>query len=273
MYKMLRKLGKGRKRGGRRRVARRGRRVPRALGSGNQDFARVTANLGQVNIGANIPFTMNNFALSNSQRACAVAAGYQYYRVKRVIIKVKPLYDTFQLGGQSTVTLPYLYYMIDRHNTFPVNTTVQTLKAAGCKPRRLDDKTITISFKPSVVNSTMTAVGAGSAPPQFGLGTYRISPWLSTNGNNNGSNPGSTGVWWKPDSTDHQGLILFVEQYSVPTPNVVCTLEYMIEYEFKKRLWEPPASQVDLTVNSIDLDTLTISEPPVFDNGGGLSQA
>lgn len=227
-------------------------------------MAQVTANLGQTMVAANTPYSFQNFALSNSTRACAVAAGYQYYRIKRVVLKIKPLFDTFQLGANSTVTLPYLYYMIDRHNTFPANTTVQTLKNAGCTPRRLDDKTITISFSPSVVNSTMTAAGIGSAPPSFGLGTYRISPWLSTNGNNNGSTPGSTGVYWKPDSTDHQGLLLFVEQSTVPTPSQIAQIEYMVEYEFKKRLWEPPATQV-ATVHTVNLDTLEIIPPPEAD--------
>lgn len=228
------------------------------------DIARVTATLGQTNLGANVPYSMMNFALSNSSRAVAVAAAYQYYRIRKVTLKFKPFYDTFQLGANSTVTLPYLYYMIDRHYTFPVNTTVQTLKTAGCKPRRLDDKTITVTFAPSVVNSTMTAFGAGAAAPQFGLGTSRKSPWLSTNGNNNGSNPGSTGAYWKPDSTDHQGIVLFIEQNTVPTPNVVCSVEMIVEYEFKKRLWEPPATQ-EPTVHSINLDTLEINDPPVVE--------
>lgn len=248
-----------RRKGGRRRLARR---FPaQRVG----DIARVTANLGQTMISANVPFSMQNFALSNSTRAVQVAAAYQYYRIRRVVVKVKPIYDTFQLGANSTVTIPYLYYMIDRHNTFPPNTTVQTLKNAGCVPIRLDDKTRTISFRPSVVNASMVSSGSGAAQTQYGLGTYRISPWLSTNANNNGGGnpvvgPGSPGVYWKADSTDHQGLLLFVEQNTVPTPNQVCQLEYIVEYEFKKRLWEPPATQ-DPTVVKVDLDTLTLVEP------------
>lgn len=205
---------------------------------------------------------MMNFALSNSNRATAVAAAYQYYRIKKVTLKFKPLYDTFQLGASSTVTLPYLYYMIDRHNTFPVNTTINTLKNAGAAPKRLDDKTISVSWAPSVVNSTLTAFGEGSAPPVLGLGTTRVSPWLSTNANNNGATPGATGLYWKVDSTDHQGIVFYVEQNTVPTPNVVCTCEIMVEYEFKKRLWEPPATQ-EPTMSRIDLDTLTVSDPPI----------
>lgn len=254
--KLVRRRRAPRRKVVRRRVVRR--RFPaQAVG----DVARVTANLGQTMISANVPFSMQNFALSNSNRACQVAAAYQYYRIRKVTIKVKPIYDTYQLGANSTVTLPYLYYMIDRHNSFPPNTTVQTLKNAGCKPIRLDDKTRTISFRPSVINGSITSFG-GSNPPVFGPGTYKISPWLSTNGNNNGATPGSTGAYWKPDSTDHQGLLLFVEQNTVPTPNQVCQLEYMIEYEFKKRLWEPPATQ-DPTVVKIDLDTLTLVDPEV----------
>lgn len=257
---------------------RKGRRMNRrrsAGGLGRGDVARVTANLGQVLIGANTPYSMMNFGLSNSQRACAVASAYQYYRIKRITIKVKPLYDTFQLGASSTVTLPYLYYMIDRHNTFPANTTVATLKNAGCKPLRLDDKTRTISFKPSVMNVSITQAGSGSAPTLTGSGTYRVSPWLSTNLNNNGGGnpnvpPGAPGAVWKPDSTDHQGLILFIEQYSVPTPNQVANLEYIVEYEFKKRLWEPPATSTDVTVNQIDIDNLVVIEP---ENPPPLSQA
>lgn len=254
----------GKRRG--RRVARR--RVPRPsryLGSG--DVARVTSNLGQTLIGANTPYSMMNFALSNSARACAVASAYQYYRISKVTVRVKPLFDTYQLSSTSTVTLPYLYYMVDRHNTFPANSNAIALKNAGCKGFRLDDKTRVISFKPSVLNISLTNGGSGAAAPQVGAGTYRVSPWLSTNANNAGGGnpvfpPGAPGAVWKPDSTDHMGLIVFVEQFTTPTPSQIANLEFIVEYEFKKRLWETSASE-DPVVNTIDLDTLTIGEPEI----------
>lgn len=232
----------------------------RSAGLLKRDVAQVTSNLGQTMIDSSNLFSMENFSLSSCPRAKAVAAAYQYYRIKKVTLKFKPIYDTFQLGASSTVTVPYLYWMIDRHSIFNGNATLATLKSAGAKPHRLDDKTITVNFAPSVANASVTSYGQGTTPVAYGPGSYKISPWLSTNANSfQQQGVGPTGQW-APDSTDHAGIVFGVEQYSAPTPGSVCQVEVIIEYEFKKRFFDTGPS--DSTVQVIDVDTMTVVPPP-----------
>lgn len=194
-----------------------------------------------------------NFSLSTSPRASAVAQGYQEYRISKVEMFVKPVADTFDAnlintGGSPSV--PHLLYMIDKTATFDSNgTNSQTLKQAGAKPIRLDDRTIKIQFKPAIQIGS-SEVLPGPAPIGELSATYKTSPWITTN-----ANAGEAGSAWAPNSVDHMGVVIAAEQPRGSLPTAVASVSFRITYEFRKPLWYvAPTPGVELV--KVDLDQL-----------------
>lgn len=222
--------------------------VPRLLR--NRDVASCSDNLGVINIVANTPYSLQNIALTNSTRAKTIAQAYQFYRITKVEVKWKPYRDTFAQGG---ITVPNLYYMIDKANTYPSNSTIDTLKRAGAKPRRLDDKIVSVSFAPAV-HIVSDDGASGPATTVETAGITKVSPWITTS-----SNAGGSGATWSPNSVDHRGLIFIVEQTSFSSVEGVCSAEVVVHFEFKKPLWY--SSTGESTVRVVDLDTMEVLEP------------
>jgi len=233
----------------RRQYRRRARKLGPARGLVGQgtDFASCRDNLGVVPIQPNQTYSLNNIALTNSARAKAIAAGFQFYRISMVEVRWKASIDTYV--GSSTV--PHVYFMVDKANTFPVGSDLTTLKQAGAKPRRLDDKMVVCRFKPAV-NLTSDDAAGGPAPVTETAGITRVSPWITTNANAGEASP------WAPNSVDHRGLIFAVEQV-IPGNIAVGQMEVILHFQFKKALWQPASSEPN--VNVIDLDTLTVIPP------------
>lgn len=184
----------------------------------------------------NVAYTLKNFALTNSTRAKIVAAAYQYYRITKVELMWKPQADTFialnnNIGSQ--VSVPYLYYLIDKASTLPPAWTLSMIRAAGAKPRRLDDKTLSVSFKPACY-ITSTDSPPGGALVAENAAMMRTSPWLATNAN---AGNGTTGTVWQPSSVDHHGLSFFIEQTNQAQGMIPALLTVRLHYEFKKPLW------------------------------------
>lgn len=175
-------------------------------------------------------------SLFQHERARTVAQGYQEFRIKLVEYKFKPLADTFLAGGATTV--PYLYYMIDRARSNNGLVDAASFKAAGAKPIRMDDKTITVKFRPSVLYDTYDANTLSSLPR-----SYKLSPWLATNDNS------TIGVGFVPSSIDHNGLRWLVELQSG-------TIQYLVErivhIEFRKPLWVNPPTESALPVVQVE---------------------
>lgn len=236
----------------RRRQYRRKARVPRAPAS-KSDYASCSDVIGVFNAVNNTPYMLYNIALTNSTRAKAIAQGYQFYRISKVEVKWKPYQDTFQ-AGVGAATVPTLYYMIDKANTFPSNTTIDTLKQAGARPRRLDDKILSCSFAPAVHIASDDGV-SGPATVVETAATLKTSPWLTTN-----ANAGGTG-FWTPNGVDHRGLVFYIEQTTGVTNTGVASVEVVVHYQFKKPLWSVLTG--DDTIHRLNLDTLEIEPPAV----------
>lgn len=248
--------GKGGKR------MRRGRAGRRQKKYGQTDFARVVHVLqnefalnatGNGQTGSpSQAFGFYNFALSSSPRASAVAAGYQEYRISKVEVLVKPCADTFDsglVGNGTNQSIPHLLYLIDKTATFDAaGTTSQALKQAGAKPIRLDDRTISIRFKPAIQIGSSEVV-PGPAPTSELSATYRTSPWITTN-----ANAGEAGSAWAPNSVDHMGLVMSAEQPRGPLPTSVASVSFRITYEFRKPLWQvaPPAPGNEMRKVNVD---------------------
>lgn len=175
---------------------------------------------------SNVMYSLYNLSLSQFTRAQAVAQNYQYFRMKQVTITIKPLFDTFQQGQASV--LPYLYYLIDKNGNCVDYRTTGQLKASGAVPRRLDDKSVIITYRPSVLE----AVADDGTTTQFNR--YRISPWLSTNDRT----PLSGG--FVPSGVNHYGLKWTVESSG---PVVGYTIDMKVEFQFKKALIIPQVEE------------------------------
>lgn len=190
-------------------------------------------------------------------RAKTIAQGYQFYRIAKVEVKWKPLCDTFTnaqaVGPTTGLSVPQLYYMVDKANTFPTNSTLETLRQAGAKPVRLDDKNITRSFAPAVHLASDDG-GSGPASVVETAGMMKVSPWITTN-----ANAGGITQTWTPNSVDHRGLLFYIEQFAANNDAFVATAEVVVHYQFKKPLWTVGAEGP--TVHRIDLDTATIVPP------------
>lgn len=148
-------------------------------------------------------YANRTYQLADFPRASAIAANYASFKITKIQMKFKPLSDTYIPGGPGTFGIPYIYTMLDKSGAIPLNTTLENLKQMGAKPRRFDDKTIVVSWKPSVLTANLTQVGVGATAGS----QYKLSPTLSTN-----ANAGNPTVPWQPSVVDHLGLYWFVEQ-------------------------------------------------------------
>lgn len=197
---------------------------------------------------------LDNINLSQFDRLTQIARAYQYFRITKVEMKFKPFQDTFYATGAigSTGSVPYFYWLINKSDTLQV-ASFDAMRDAGAKPRRFDDKTITVSWTPSV------AQGVALSEPNIttNFATYRSAPWLSTN--QNVMIPGGTGTW-AASTVPHQGLIYGVQQDYLPSQTqLLYGVEITVYTQFKKPL------QFSLPTDgaaAISKDIVPKAEPP-----------
>lgn len=157
-------------------------------------------------------------------RSQAVAAAYQQFRIKYVKMTFKPSADTFPAVAGNII--PQLYFMKDLANAVPLNATADTLYSMGCRSRRMDDKNLVYSWKPSTLIADIVG------PAQTTASQIKISPWLSTN-----ANSGNPGAAWAPSTVDHLGCCFYVSKIN-PNDNVQYTVDVEVVFEFRKPTWE-----------------------------------
>lgn len=165
-------------------------------------------------------FAYGDFKLADYARAAGIAQYYQRYRITGIKLTFKPEYDTFAVNPVGpNIAKPNLYYMIDKSGSIPDNVTLEGLKQAGAKPHAFDEKPISVSWKPSVLNEVQTAglLSAGSG--------YKISPLLATDANPN--NPGA----WVASSVNHLGIKWYMECTGT---SLGVNLEAEVQFEFYK---------------------------------------
>lgn len=220
-----------------RRKAPRRARVPRAPRMSVPDKGSISCKRTLANALTNQMYFLSNFQLADFPRAVNMARCFQHFRMTSIKLTWKPAYDTY-----SAATLqqkPRLYYMIDKSAGIPLTATLESLKQMGARPVELDEKPITRSWRPSVLQNVQTLVGQVSAH-------YNVSPWLITN-----SAP-DQGVW-NPSTVQHNGIVWYVEQGGVP--NTTYYMEVEINFEFKKPLIDvAPAAAPGLVLPYATLD-------------------
>lgn len=171
--------------------------------------------------------------LAQFKRATLISANYQQFRITGVKYRFTPRFDTFPGTTDITnqISVPYLYYMIDRTNVIKPNATLQMLQSMGAKPNRFDDKTVMVKYRPGVlasVDSKTTGLALANKP--------YISPWLSTM-----DDPDNTAA--APSLVNHFGLWYMLDAKGLPGDG---------QYEY----------DVDIEVNFQFRKPLTVIESP-----------
>jgi len=185
----------------------------------------------------NTMYNAMNIGLADYVRAPLVAQAYQHYRIKHVKLTLKPSFDTFSSESTTGYGKPFLYHMIDKAGAIPTAITLEGLKGMGARPRALDEKPLTISWAPSVLNEVLTT--GGGVPTAQGS-AYKISPWLNTNS-------GSVVSVWNPSSVDHLGCFWTVAAPNYSSTNNTYSMEIEVQFEFKKPLLARAVGAVDAT--------------------------
>ena len=118
------------------------------------EFASASQTLQLPNDANNTIYRYDTARLAAFDRLVLIAQAYQYYRITKIEMKFKPFYDTYSGpldSAPATSTVPYFHWLINRGDNVDINS-FNALRDAGSKPIRFDDKTITVRWKPSVLN-------------------------------------------------------------------------------------------------------------------------
>lgn len=201
---------------------------------GGVEFASAKQNVKLGNDPINGLFRIDDINLSSFDRLTQIARGYQYFRFTKVVMRFKPLADTFITPGSLTpgnwMSVPYLYTLVNKSDTLnSVTTGFEGLRDAGVKPRRFDEKTVTIAWSPTVAQG----VSLSETNNTSSYATYRTSPWLSTN--KNVMLPGGS-TTWDASTVPHLGIIYGVEQEYTGNDVLPYSVEIEVHAQFKKPL-------------------------------------
>lgn len=207
----------------RRRVARRApmRRYRAPLA--NSEFASMKETHSFAIVPANSAYFDYQNSLARYQRASQIGHNYREFRITKLEYQFIPLVDTFTQTDYATGTsqVPQLYWMIDKTGNFADFNTAEDLQQAGAKPRRLDDKTVTISFKPAVLDYVYDKNNSTNS-----WARPITSPWLSCDK----FNDTGTGTVYAPSSIDHLGLAWIVDA----PPAVKYNIKVTAHFQFRK---------------------------------------
>lgn len=199
------------------------------------EFASARQTLQLTDDNVNLVYRYNDITLAGFDRLANIGACYQYFRFTKVVMKFKPYVDTFQQTPTAPSTVPYFHWLINKGDNLDVST-FDSLRDAGAKPIRFDDKTVTISWKPSVHQFIANADSAGAVTPNYGMS--RVTPWLSTN-----DLAGTNTPTWKASAVEHYGLLYGVDQAIVaPGSSTGFGVEVTVYAQFKKPLNNPGAA-------------------------------
>lgn len=172
----------------------------------------IAATAGQV-------YDLNDIRI-NAQFTVApkLAALYQYYRITSVQWRLKPNFDTYiGQGSSGTGQMPYLYFLYDKAGSLGTLTAPQ-FEQCGAKPIRVDDKTITRKWRPSV------RIG----DPNAAVPMFKTSPWMPTF-----QMDGLT-----MNAPDHMGAVWFVEKSNTNDAQTY-DIDVTVTFQFRKPLVTP----------------------------------
>jgi len=173
-------------------------------------------------INHNTPYIFSKAGITGS-RASALAAQFGFYRIAKITYVHRPYFDTF--SGDATgvdpgnpITVPQLYYQMNRYGDAPAVWDGDYIRSLGSKPIRFDDKNVTISYKPN-----MLMVGEDNAGND--ASQVKMTPWISTD-----ETPGDGA--FTLSTAEHFGHLLYIDA-AASAPGQVGVLDVQVHYEFK----------------------------------------
>lgn len=190
-------------------------------------------------INLNSPYLFIKAGITGA-RASQLAQLFGEYRIKKITYTYRPIWDTYNSSfvgvGNSPNSLPTLYWRLNRYGDAPAAFNGNYMRAMGAKPIRLDDKQVTFSYSPNVIQAQ-----ANAAVP--GLATIKVSPWLSTDDvpNNNA---------FALSTAEHFGHSLFIEGGGAGNAlGTVAQLDVKVIYEFRnpRLIVAPQVQQVNVS--------------------------
>lgn len=191
---------------------------------GGPNTCKIVETLPAANIIPNQSYVFEVGGIFPGGRAAAVAEQFGLYRVAKCIFRYKPNSDTYVsnpafIGGSGAITVPYLYWKMNRFADDPAAFTANDLKNMGAKAIRFDDKTITHSYKPNILTGIVSG-GSNS-------GQLKMTPWLNTD-----DAPDTPA--FALSTTNHYGHFFVVEAAVAGSGSQpVGTIEVTVIYEFK----------------------------------------
>lgn len=199
--------------------------------------------LGQYNVNEAYDFVVNGIVpitqVGTPSRAALVAQAYGLYRIAQVEYKITPKFDTYvpsaTPAGNAPSDVPKLFWKMNRFGDDTVGFNMANMLTLGCKPIRLDDKTITIKYKPNILLSN---VGDAAQALGGGSGNIKMTPWLNTGKD-------SDETQFALSTTEHVGHQMYIEAAATGTGvGPVCEIMCRIVYEFKNpRIVDPETAQ------------------------------
>jgi len=174
-------------------------------------------------INLNTPYLQIKAGITGA-RASQLAQLFGEYRIKKITYSFRPWFDTFNAMdasiGNSAISVPTLYWRLNRYGDTPAAFAGDYMRAMGAKPLRLDDKIVSFSYAPNVIQTQQNVVGSSTA-------TIKVSPWLSTDDLVNDNN-------FTLSTAEHFGNSLFIEAAGAGTAQgQVANLDVKVVYEFR----------------------------------------
>lgn len=200
---------------------------------------------------ANQIYSFDTIRLSDYQRAVAVAANYQRFRITGIKLTWKPVFDTYALPTVGGYAKPNLYYIIDKSGSIPDNVTLEGLKQSGAKVRAIDEKPISVRWRPSVLTENQAYDGQTTFSGPSG---YKTSQWLSTNQNNTNSTA------FVANQTNHLGIKFYIEQQGNGGQQVATPFPMDIEVEFQ--FIKPMIAGLVSSLGALGISYATVDNSP-----------
>jgi len=190
---------------------------------GGPNTCKVIETIPAVSLNLNTPYLFLKTGITGS-RASAIAKEFGLYRIAQIKFTHRPLFDTYSSSlpgaGNSPNAVPTLYWKMNRYGDNPVAFAGDYMRSLGVKPFRLDDKQVTIRYKPNTLMTQDNGAGPTSA-------SIKITPWLSTDDTPQDQN-------FTLSTADHFGHSLFIEGGGAGNAQgPVCIMDVQVIYEFK----------------------------------------
>lgn len=225
------------------------------------EFATAKQTLQLPDDTGNTVYTLDQIRLAQFDRMVQIARNYQYFRITKVDMKFKPFADTFAPGTGGAVvgqSVPYLYTLINKGNVLNTSS-FNALRDAGAKPRRFDDRTLSVSWKPAVLLGAQDYSSVITPISNTVFATKKLSPWLATN-----INAGLRSATWVASTVDHNGILYGVQQdLAGPTGQLTYGSEITVYFEFKAPLNNPGVGTEVEPTEKLLIAKEEVKPPPV----------